>query len=46
MQALIDEAGAFAANNQRQLEREGDQEVLAKWEEGGMTVSYLSVEAV
>lgn len=46
MQALIDEAGAYAANNQRQLEREGDKEVLAKWEKGGMTVSYLSDEAV
>ena len=46
MQALIDEAGAYAANNQRQLERQGDEEVLAKWAEGGMTVSYLSDEAV
>lgn len=46
MQALIDEAGAYAANNQRQLERQGDEEVLAKWADGGMTVSYLSDEAV
>ena len=46
MQALIDEAGAYAANNQRQLEREGDQEVLDKWSAGGMTVSTLSEEAV
>ena len=46
MQALIDEAGAYAANNQRQLEREGDQEVLDKWEKGGMKVSTLSDEAV
>ena len=43
---LPTKAGAYAANNQRQLEREGDQEVLAKWEQGGMTVSYLSDEAV
>ena len=46
LQALVDEAGAWAAAQQRQLEREGDQEVLDKWSAGGMTVSTLSDEAV
>ena len=46
MQALIDEAGAYAAADQRVKEREGDQEVLKKWADGGMTVSELSDEEV
>ncbi len=46
VQALLDEAGAWAAAQQRQLEREGDEEVLAKWTEAGIVVSELSDEAV
>lgn len=46
MQALIDEAGAYAAADQRVKERAGDQEVLTKWKDQGLTISELSDEEV
>ena len=46
VQALVDEAGAYAAANQRVLEREGDQEVIDAWTAAGVEFSYLSDEAV
>lgn len=45
LQAIVDECGQKAAQNQRKLEREGDQEVLAKWKDAGVTVSELTPEA-
>ena len=45
LKAIVDEAGMKAAQNQRKLEREGDQEVLAKWKEAGVTVTELTPEA-
>ena len=41
LQAIVDEAG----QNQRKLEREGDQEVLKKWADAGIVVSELTPEA-
>ncbi|WP_298023142.1 DctP family TRAP transporter solute-binding subunit [uncultured Dysosmobacter sp.] len=46
LQKIVDECGLKAAQNQRKLEREGDQEVLEKWKAAGVTVSELSPEAV
>ena len=46
LQAIVDECGQKAAQNQRKLEREQDQEVLKKWADAGVTVSELSDEAV
>jgi len=46
LQAIVDECGLKAAQNQRALERQGDQEVLEKWKAAGVTVSELSPEAV
>lgn len=47
MQALIDEAGAYAAADQRAKERADDETILAKWQdEYGVTVSELSDEEV
>ena len=46
MQALIDEAGANAAADQRVKERAGDDEVLTKWKDQGLTISELSDEEV
>ena len=46
LQALVDEAGAWAAAQQRQLEREGDQQVIDKWTEQGVTFTYLTDEQV
>lgn len=46
LQAIVDECGAKAAQNQRQLEREQDQEILQKWADAGVTVTELSDEAV
>ena len=45
LQAIVDEAGRTAAQHQRQLEREGDQEVLQKWAAAGVTVTELTPEA-
>lgn len=45
LQQIVDEAGKKAAQNQRVLEREGDQEVLAKWQAAGVTVTELTAEA-
>ena len=45
LQAIVDEAGQKAAQNQRVLEREGDQEVLQKWADAGIVVSELTPEA-
>ena len=46
LQAIVDECGAKAAQNQRQLEREQDQEILQKCADAGVTVTELSDEAV
>lgn len=45
LQAIVDECGQKAAQNQREKERAMDQEILAKWEEAGVTVSELTPEA-
>ncbi len=45
LQKIVDEAGMKAAQQQRQLERQGDQEVLAKWKNAGVTVTELTPEA-
>ena len=54
MQALVDEAGAYCANQQRRVGREGDAEkgylslgeVVDAWTAAGMTISELSDDAV
>ncbi len=46
LQAIVDECGQKAAQNQRQLEREQDQEILQKWADNGIVVTELSDEAV
>lgn len=46
LQKIVDEAGAKATENQRKLQREGDQEVLKKWADAGVTVTELSDAAV
>ena len=45
LQKIVDECGQKAAQNQRKLEREGDQEVLQKWADAGIVVSELTPEA-
>lgn len=45
LQKIVDECGARAAQNQRELERQGDQEVLEKWKAAGVQISELSDEA-
>lgn len=45
LQAIVDEAGQTAAQHQREKERSMDQEILAKWEEAGVTVTELTPEA-
>lgn len=45
LQAIVDECGQKAAQNQREKERAEDQEILAKWEEAGVTVTELTPEA-
>ena len=44
LQAIVDECGQKAAQNQREKERAMDEEILAKWEEEGVTVTRLSEE--
>ena len=46
LQALVDEAGAWAAAQQRELERKGDQEVIEKWTNEGVTFTYLTDDQV
>ena len=46
LQALVDEAGAWAAAQQRELERKGDQEVIDKWTNAGVTFTYLTEDEV
>ena len=46
LQAIVDECGQKAAQNQRQLERQQDQEILKKWQDAGITVTELTPEAV
>ena len=46
VQALFDEAGAWAAAQQRQLERKGDQEVIEKWTAAGVTFTYPTADQV
>lgn len=45
LQKIVDECGMKAAQNQRALERAGDQEVLEKWKAAGVTVTELTAEA-
>ena len=45
LQKIVDECGLKAAQNQRALERQGDQEVLDKWKAAGVTVTELTPEA-
>lgn len=45
LQAIVDECGAKAAENQRNLQRQGVDEVMAKWEADGVTITELSAEA-
>lgn len=45
LQQIVDECGMKAAQNQRKLQREGDQEVLAKWADAGIVVTELTPEA-
>ena len=45
LQQIVDECGQKAAQNQRKLEREQDQEVLQKWADAGVTVTELTDEA-
>lgn len=45
LQKIVDEAGMKVAQQQRQLERQGDQEVLEKWKAAGVTVTELTPEA-
>ena len=46
LQAIVDECGAKAAENQRELQRAGVQEVMDKWTAAGVTITELSDEAV
>ena len=46
LQAIVDECGAKAAENQRELQRQGVQEVMDKWTDAGVTITELSDEAV
>ena len=46
LQAIVEEAGAKAAETQRKLQREGVQGVIDKWTEAGVTVTELSDEAI
>lgn len=45
LQAIVDECGMKAAQNQRKLQREQDQKVLEKWAAAGVTVTKLTPEA-
>ena len=46
VQALFDEAGAYVTAQQRELERQGDQEVIDKWTNEGVTFTYLTDDQV
>ena len=46
LQAIVDEAGAKAAENQRNLQRAGVSEVMDKWTAAGVTITELSDEAI
>ena len=46
LQAIVDEAGAKAAENQRNLQRAGVQEVMDKWTAAGVTITELSDAAI
>lgn len=46
LQAIVDECGQKAAQNQRELEREQDQEILEKWKSAGIEVTELTDDAV
>lgn len=46
LQAIVDEAGAKAAENQRNLQRAGVQEVMDKWTAAGVTITELSDDAI
>ena len=46
LQAIVDEAGAKAAENQRNLQRAGVSEVMEKWTAAGVTITELSDAAI
>lgn len=46
LQKIVDECGQKAAQHQRELQREQDQEVLKKWANAGVTVTELTPEAI
>ena len=46
LQAIVDEAGAKAAENQRELQRAGVQEVMDKWAQAGVTITELPEDAI
>ena len=46
LQQIVDEAGAKAAENQRNLQRAGVQEVMDKWTAAGVTITELSDDAI
>ena len=46
LQAIVDEAGAKAAENQRNLQRAGVSEVMDKWTAAGVTITELSDDAI
>lgn len=45
LQAIVDECGLKAAQNQRKLQREQDKKVLEKWTAAGITVTELTPDA-
>jgi C4-dicarboxylate transporter DctM subunit len=45
LQAIVDDCGQQACEYQREINRAGDEEILARWEsENGMTVHYLTAD--
>ena len=46
LKAIVDEAGQEAVKYQRDLNRGEDENLLKKWEDAGLTVSYLTDDAV
>ena len=46
LQQIVDECGAKAAENQRNLQRAGVQEVMDKWTAAGVTITELSDDAI
>ena len=46
LKAIVDEAGQAAVEYQRSLNRGEDEALLKKWEDAGLTITYLSDEAI